>query len=161
MVMGSSVAVATLTGDKELDRQLSRLRMSVQNKLMRQAVLVALRHAAKGMKSEIQTNSAKNTSRVKKTIGHRFRRNNKKSGRTEVLVGASVGKKYGKMPHGVFFLSTSGQERFRHSGGSTGRFPAMRSHGAIMRGWHKSEAQAFANLKTSLRAGIEREARKK
>ena len=154
---------ATLTGDKELDRQLSRLRSSVQNKLMRQAVLVSLRSVSKAMKGEVKTPNAKVTSRVKKSIGQRFKKLNKKTGKTEALVGVNVGKKKGsatRMPHAVFFLSSSGADRMRKSGGSTGRMTAPAS-GAIMRAWGQAEQPAYAKLKTTLRAGIEREARKK
>jgi len=57
-------------------------------------------------------------------------------------------------------LSSSGADRMRKSGGSTGRMTAPAS-GAIMRAWGQAEQPAFAKLKTTLRAGIEREARKK
>ena len=152
---------STLTGDKALDRQLSRLGYSVQNKLIRQAMLAALRVVQKSMKKEIKTNNAKNTAWVKKTIGHRYTKKDRRTGQLAVLVGAGVGKKALYAPHSILFLSSSFQERFRKSGGSTGRFPRMQSHGAIMRGWENSEDIAFGVMKTKLREGIEREARKK
>ena len=157
----AKMSAAVLTGDKALDRQLGRLRNSVKNKLNRQGLLAALRVVQKSMKREIKTNSATNTAWVKKTIGHRYTKRGKRTNQEEVLVGVNVGSKSLYAPHGVFFLSSSHQERFRKSGGSTGVFPRMQSHGAIMRGWANSEDVAFGVMMKKLREGIEREARKK
>lgn len=76
---------------------------SVERRLARSAVGVGLRIAAKSIK-----NAAPKGSRIKRSVGTRFKRN-RRSGVHEAKAGLNVGGKQGTAPHAHFFTLGTGR----------------------------------------------------
>ena len=81
-----------MTGDKQLDRKLKRLRESVQRRITKSAVTAALRVGAKETKTLIPSQYKA----ARKGIGHSLKKNRKKNV-VEAKVGVAVGKKRAKL----------------------------------------------------------------
>ena len=84
--------MASVTGVKELDRKLSRLRESVQRKISKAAVRKGLSEGAKEVKKGIPSQYKE----ARKAIGWTFRKD-KRSGILTGKVGVAVGKKKAKL----------------------------------------------------------------
>lgn len=84
--------MATVTGDKKLDRKLSRLRKSVQTKVSKAAVRGGLSVGAKEVKKQIPSQYKA----ARKAIGWSFKKD-RKTGVLAGKVGVAVGKKRAKL----------------------------------------------------------------
>ena len=158
----------SITGDRELDRKLGRLRQRVQTKLKKAAVRSALGVAAK----EIKKNVPSRFKNVRRSIGWRLGKDK------QYVLAAKVGWRIGKTARkaidkgnrtskkGVgigarnfhwWILGTG--ERVTESGKRTGSMPAQ--DGDIIRGsWSSAQPKVVTKLAESLKRGIEREAAK-
>lgn len=183
--------VATITGDKELDKNLRRLGGKSANKVSAAAIRAGMRIIQKGIKSEIPSHMKES----RKSIGSRFKRNTRKGdGIVMAKVGAAVGMKKtkqeaaaerakathsqgkgarGKRPgvgisaNNIFWLLMGTKERFHDpvvtaTGKKLGASTGvMPKLGAVRRGYAKTKDAATKKIIENLRKGIAREAAKK
>ena len=166
------MAEISVTGDRELDRKLGRLRQRVQTKLKKAAVRSALGVAAK----EIKKNVPSRFKNVRRSIGWRLGKDKR------YVLAAKVGWRIGKTARkaidkgnrtskkGVGIgarnfhwielgagVDTGG--RYTKAGKYTGIMAAKKTD-AVPRGWAASESKVVATMAGSLKRGIEREAAK-
>lgn len=163
----SKSASRILTGDKEIDRKLERLKTGVANKIVRRGMTKALRLITKGIKSEVPSPYKD----AKRAIGYRF---DKKGGASRDQVrakaGAGVGKQRkpkerGKGRRGVgisganihwAILGTDERQTKTHP---TGVMPPIMPD-IVKAGFNKTSSQAMAVIASEVTAGIEAEAAK-
>ena len=159
----------SITGDRELDRKLGRLRQRVQTKLKKAAVRSALGVAAK----EIKKNVPSRFKNVRRSIGWRLGKDKQyvlaakvgwRVGKTARKAKESEVNREGRKGVGIgarnfhwWILGTG--ERVTESGKRTGSMPAQ--DGDIIRGsWSSAQPKVVATMAESLKRGIEREAAK-
>lgn len=136
-----------VTGDKELMRKLHLLPERIMRKVMRKAVTRA---------GQIVLKRARATAPVAKgTYKKALAKKTKTYKKTNSVVGI-IGAKHAAAPH-QYLIEEGTKERFRRSGGSTGRMPASHHMAKVLRDTSRLVLSEF-NIK--LGKEIEREAAK-
>ena len=152
-----------ITGDRALDRKLQ----EVGDKVARKAMVSGIRAGMNVIQKAIKANVS--NSRVRKVVGSRFKRRNKKHD-TQAKVGASVGKQttvteterrsrpgvgISKQNAHYYFLGTS--VRYTKDGARRGSMP---NNNAVVVGYAQAKPTALAAIHKKIRATIEREVSK-
>lgn len=150
--------MASITGEKALDRKLSELKRRTANKAMSAGVRKGLGVIRSAIRQEIDN------PRVRKVIASRFKKN-KRTGIREAKVGAGVGKhnagKGGRGRPGVgiskqnahwYFLGTTA--RVTTNGAYRGQMP---KNNAVPAGYAKSNRKAVVEIGRKIWETIEKE----
>ena len=140
---------ATLTGDRRVNRTLSKLADKIATKVSRKAVNQGMTVISKAVKKEAPDK------KTKKSIGKRYKKR-RKPGVIEAKVGINVGKKLAKqIPHAhLTALGTS--QRKTKAGKNRGRIAGS---DFVSRGYAASKADAANKIKQEVIAGIAKEAK--
>lgn len=176
------MTIQAITGEKEIDRKLERLEKKSARKVARRAVNKSTRTVTNAIKQEapkgrrhrdalgrFATERKSTVNTLSKAIGQRALKKSEAAGQVAAKTGVGVGKrkkKEGKRaPHAHLVALGTRRRKRRKVGGvfkgasrkSTGRMPA---NDFVKRGYSKSKAIAFSELRKLVAEGIEKEANK-
>lgn len=158
--------MAVVTGIKELDRKMARMKNRVQTKIVKAAIRAGLSVGSKEVRAQIP--SQYKTAR--KAIGWRFKKN-KKKGVMEAKVGVAVGKKQAKLRE----WGRKEEDKRRAAGKKGLGISPMTLHWFVVgtstnvpikfdnlasKGMRSGSSQVQSAIKKKLREGVMREAAK-
>lgn len=158
-----------LTGDRELDAKLGRLKLSAANKIARRGMVKALRIILKSMKGQVPSNYKD----AKRALGFVFdRKGGAKRDQVRAKVGASVGKAskaaakkrkskgVGITGANIHLMILGTDQRTRRSGLSTGAMPPILPD-IVKGGFAAAGGTAMAAIREAVTTGLAKEAAKK
>lgn len=159
--------MATITGDKEIDRKLRHLAGSGQRRVARSGIGKAMTVLSRGIRNAIPPNYRT----AKKAIGRRNKKNKVKN-KYEAKVGMGVGKQtkskkqrdprkpgVGITKANIHWLILGTTTRRREDGSSAGRMPPIGKNW-VQQGVKASEGEAVRAMHEQMRKKLAEEARK-